>query len=125
MRLYIKRGDVVIIAAVAVISFAMLAMQVSLPGGDGKLYAVIFCGESRERYPLDENRTVILKNNSYTLTVEIKDGYAKVTAADCPDRVCMNTAPVSSVGGYIACVPAKTLVKIVKDGGGDVDFIAG
>lgn len=125
MRLYIKRGDVAIIAAVAVISLAMLVMQASLPDGDGKLYAVIFCGESRERYPLDENRTVILENESYTMTVEIKDGYAKVTAADCPDLVCMNTAPVSSDGGYIACVPAKILVKITKDGGGDVDFIAG
>jgi hypothetical protein len=125
LRLNIKRGDVVIIAAVAVISFAMLVMQASLPDGDGKLYAVIFCGESRERYPLDEDRTVILKNEGYTLTVVIKDGYVKVTAADCPDRECMYSAPVSSDSGYIACVPARVLIKIIKDGGGDVDYIAG
>jgi hypothetical protein len=125
MRLYIKRGDVVIIVAIAVISIVMLVLQASFSDSNGKLYVVIFCGDGREQYPLDEDRTVTLKNEGYTLTAEIKDGHVKVAAADCPDRVCLKTAPISSGSGYIACVPAKILIKIIKDGGDDVDIIIG
>jgi hypothetical protein len=125
MRLNIKRGDVVIIVAIAVISVIMLVIQVFLPDSNGKLYAVIFCGDNREQYPFDEDRTITLKNEGYTLTADIKNGYVKVTAADCPDRVCQKTAPVSSCSGYIACIPARILIKIMKNGSNDVDIIIG
>lgn len=125
MNLHLKRGDIAVIAAVVFISFIILAIQAFGTEGNGELYAVIICGEIREQFKLDEDKTVIIENEGYTLTVQIKDGYVCVIAADCPDYECKNNTAISSDGSFIACVPARILVKITKDGDGDIDFMPG
>lgn len=125
LNLHLKRGDIAVIAAVVFISFMILAIQAFRTEGNGELYVVIICGEIRERFKLDENKTVIIENEGYTLKVQIQDGYTFVISADCPDLECKNNKAISKDGSFIACVPARILVKITKDGDGDIDFMSG
>lgn len=124
MNIHLKRGDIAVIAAVVFISFIILAIQAFGKEGNGELYVVIVCGEISERFKLDEEKTVIIENEGYTLTVQIEDGRTCVVASDCPDLECKNNKAISSVGSFIACVPARILVKITKDGDGDIDFMS-
>lgn len=126
MNLHLKRGDIAVIAVVVFISFMILAIQAFGTEANGdQLYVVIICGEIRERFKLDENKTVIIENEGYTLTIQIKDGFACVVAADCPDLECKKSKAISSDGSFIACIPARILIKITKDGDGDIDFMSG
>ena len=45
-------------------------------------------------------------------TVVIKGGKVSVTDADCPDKVCMNTGEIDSVGQTIVCMPHRVVVEI-------------
>ena len=125
MNLHLKCGDIAVIAAVVFISFMIFVIQVFGIEGNGELYVFITCGEIRERFKLDEDKTVIIENEGYTLTVLIKDGYVSIIAADCMDLECKNNTAISSDSSFIVCVPARILVKITKDGDGDIDFMSG
>ncbi len=51
--------------------------------------------------------------------VEIKDGCASVTEADCADHICVRTGKICNQGEVIACLPHKLIVSIErKDGKG-------
>ena len=101
----------------------MLVIQVFL--ADGGLYSGIVCGEGSGQYPHNEDMTIDTENKNHKLTVEVRGGHAAVITAECPGREHMHTAVISSAGSFVACIPEKTLIKIINDGGGDVDFIAG
>ena len=50
---------------------------------------------------------------SYNL-IEIKDGSIRVLEADCPDQICVETAPVCSTHEVIVCMPNKVIVEILE-----------
>ena len=59
------------------------------------------------------------------VTVEIKDGTARVTHSDCPDGLCMDMKKAENVGDSIICVPNKVSVKISGTGEKEADVVAG
>jgi len=77
-------------------------------------------------YSLNDDRTVQISSCGYTLTLEIKDGAARIAKCDCPDKVCVSTGWIKDRSRIIVCAPAKTVIRIENGGGGtDVDFVAG
>lgn len=56
------------------------------------------------------------------LTVKTKDGHynkiiiekdkIRITDADCPDKVCVKTGPISQPGDTVVCLPHKLIVTI-------------
>ena len=60
--------------------------------------------------------------NGGTNILLIKDGEASVIYADCPDKICQKTSPISLTGERIVCLPNKLMIEIV--GEGDVDFVS-
>ena len=54
----------------------------------------------------------------------IQDGKAKVTEADCPDRLCVNQKAISYQGESIICLPHKLTVTIEGGEHGSVDAVA-
>ncbi len=45
-------------------------------------------------------------------TVTVKDGMISVSDADCPDRVCVNTAAIKNDPHPIICVPNKLIISV-------------
>lgn len=37
-----------------------------------------------------------------------------MSAADCPDQICVNSAHINAHGGSIVCLPNKVILKIVS-----------
>ncbi len=52
----------------------------------------------------------ITNSRNNTNTVTIKDGTISVTDADCPDKVCVNTAPIGDDIHPIICVPNQLII---------------
>ena len=59
----------------------------------------------------------IKRNGVVTNTLEIRDGCADMTDADCPDKICVNQKAVSRPGETIVCLPNKVVVEVEADTG--------
>ena len=104
------RNDLLLLAGMliagVVLFFAFGAIK-----DDGALVQVIFDGHAAESFPLGENREVMLDFNGQNLLV-IRDGYAFVTYADCPDKLCVKQRKINKDGETIICLPHKLIIKI-------------
>lgn len=78
-------------------------------------------------YPLSADRTVTVSSGNITLTVEIRDGRARVSDSDCPDKICQRTGWISRKGEAVICAPAAVRLTVTdpKGGVGDADSVIG
>ena len=72
-------------------------------------------------YSLYENGQFELNGGTNTLVIE--DGYAWLTDADCPDKLCVKQGKVHYTGQCITCLPNHLTVTV--EGGEDngIDFV--
>ena len=63
------------------------------------------------RYPLWQDTRVTLTYGGTNVLV-IEQGRARMESADCPDKVCVHTAPISEVGQTVVCLPRKLVIVI-------------
>lgn len=115
-------GD--LLAALAVLLVAVLLLWHPWQKSDAGETLVIVTPDETFEYSLSENRTVEIESRGVHLCIEIADGKACVRESDCPDGVCVASAPISKTGETIICAPAGVSLS-VKGGDGDVDFVAG
>lgn len=131
MRKRFGRNDIILISVIIIISVALLLVWklVYLKGQnpdsdacvrvtvDGKVYGT---------YPLSKDDTIEIKNvdGDVTNTLVIKDGVADVTAADCPDHLCVKQKAISKEGESIICLPNKVVVTVKSDTKSDIDSIS-
>lgn len=76
----------------------------------GKYAVVQVDGKEYGRYDLSEDQVVDI-NGTNRLT--IAEGKASMTYGDCPDQICVNTAPAGSVHDMIVCMPNRVTVEIL------------
>lgn len=77
-------------------------------------------GVETARYSLSKNGTYVL--NGGTNVLEILDGQARMTEADCPNHLCVKQGPVRCSGQSIVCLPNKVTVTLTG-GKGPYDFV--
>lgn len=80
---------------------------------DGTLYQTL---------PLHKDTSLVIGNGKHSNTLVIENGKAFMSAASCPDHVCMNRGAVQYDGETIVCLPNKVVVTVV--GGEDSGFDA-
>lgn len=87
---------------------------------EGGAVVVAVNGTEIGRYLLSINGQYLLNGGTNTLVIE--NGRAKVSDADCPDKLCVKEGWVQYTGQCITCLPNKLTVTVV---GGDasVDII--
>ena len=61
--------------------------------------------------------------NGGTNILVIKDGYAYLTYADCPDHTCVKTGKIKYAGQSIICLPNKVAI-IVREKDSGVDLVS-
>ncbi len=131
MRKRFGRNDIILISVIAIISVALLLVWklVYLNGQDTNGDAcvkVTVDGKVYGTYPLSKDDTIEIKNvdGDVTNTLVIKDGVADVTAADCPDHLCVKQKAISKEGESIICLPNKVVVTVKSDTKSDIDSIS-
>ncbi len=79
----------------------------------GTTAVVLVDGAEAARYPLDTPAEMVLQlGDDWSNRLVIRDGRAYVTAANCPDQICVKHAGISHVGESIVCLPHKLVVRI-------------
>lgn len=104
--------DKVLITSVLAAAVASVFLVPMALGGTGPVatVTVTVAGVLREQLPLNSDSLIKIETAGGYCRLEIKDGLAKVTEADCPKNLCVGQVAVSAEGGVIACLPHKIVV---------------
>ncbi len=118
---YIKKKDIILLLVVLFIALGgLLIFRITQKSGD--MVVVTVDGVVTQEYPLNKDLTVDIKGvNGGTNHLVIKDGYADVTEASCPDKICVKSRKINKTGESIICLPNKVVVKIVGRDTPEVD----
>ena len=109
--------DVILIAVLLFISVGA-CLFLFFGGKEGGAVSVEIDGKVVGSYPLSLNGVYPLGDGSNVL--EIKDGKAFMKSADCPDKTCVHSRPISNVGESVVCLPNRVYVSVVGDSGVDL-----
>lgn len=109
-----KKGDIAIIVIVFILATA-LGYLVSI--NKEKLTTsviVVKDGEILNRYKIDKNyeKTFEIDLDGEKNKIEIKNGQVRMIEANCHDRLCVKSRPISKSGEMIVCLPHKLYIKI-------------
>lgn len=115
------RRDLILIAALLVIALGSL-LYMNLNRVEGARVVVRIDGRVAGTYSLEKDAVYVLNNGTNVLTIE--NGFASMTRADCPDKICMNTGRVRFNGQTITCLPNKVTVTVEESESG-IDITTG
>lgn len=126
---FIKKTDIFIILIVIIISFVgFFIFKIILSNKPAKaeiyykseLVMVVDLIETREKtFSIPQNNNVIF----HVFT----DGSICFSESDCPDKICIRTGKLNTIGESAACLPNEIILKIVpydKENKNDIDLIA-
>ena len=114
-----EKNDFLLIGLILLIAVSVMGYHY-LKEDTGMGKAVIRVdGELYGEYDLSKDQTIDIQG---TNTLEILDGKARMSFADCPDKLCVHQKAVSRDGESIICLPNKVVVSI--EGGEDREMDA-
>lgn len=97
--------DIVPITVVAVFCIVLVFVYSSR---SNSYFATVKTDSGTLSLDLNDSGTYLFTSGGYEYTVEVSDGTACVTNADCPDGVCVSMGKIGkSHGGSIICVPGN------------------
>ena len=115
------RNDILLIVAVLLLA-AIAFLLFHFTGTQGDRVVVLIGGERTASYPLSEDLEMVIRTGEESNTLVIRDGKAQVTAATCPDGICVDHHPISKSGETIVCLPHQVVIK-VEAGENEVDIV--
>ncbi len=102
-----KKGDFVIIGAVATVFVMSIALLFSFSKQGSR---VVIKQNDEIIYNQSINKNSVFDTG--TNVVVVKDGEVFVKKANCKNQVCVNTGKISKKGESIVCLPNKVIVEI-------------
>ena len=143
MKQFIRKADIILFIVLVIAGLAASAALTLSHGDAGSASKVIIesGGDVYARYPLSENRTLVVpapKQRSsdapaadpageasdqydYYNVVMINGGKVSVSEASCKNKVCVRHGAISRSGESIVCLPNRLVVRIEsgpEEGGG-------
>ena len=120
-----KKADLILIAAVLVISAILYAFFYQSPSNDTRVIIYVD-GEPVKSEKIPEIVDQVTFENSFGCNIiEIGAGTVEVIWSDCASQVCVRTGKISRPGEVIVCLPHHLLITIVGERNPeDIDAIA-
>ena len=116
-----KKADFILIGAVLCVAGVLLLFLYG-HSHTGAYVTVEVDGQVAETLPLDEDTEYLIESEHGTNTLIIEGGAARMSAADCPDKICVRHKKISQSGESIICLPHKVIVTVVSDREREVDL---
>ena len=110
------KGSIIAAAALGAAcaaGIAAFAVMKSLPV-ENPVAEIRVNGEVVRRIPLGEETVFTVETDSGWNRIEISGGEVRVTDADCPDRVCVQTGAISGGAVPIICLPHRVEIVVVN-----------
>jgi hypothetical protein len=110
------RNDLLLVAVILAAALISFIFYINIRN-TGTEVVVRVDGERTAAYPLSEDKTVTIEGVGGRNVLEISGGTARMTEADCPDKLCVHEAPISYGGQSIICLPHRVTVTIEDEEG--------
>jgi len=111
-KLLIRPLDFLFLAvfiAAAAFSVSLLKQKKS-----GSAVLIITSPSGEYVYDLNVNRELKIKGAIGISRIKIKDGYASFTDSPCPNKTCVQCAPIHDNLEWIACMPNQVFIRIER-----------
>lgn len=100
-----------------VLAAAFLVWQ-KLSSQEGIKAVVQVGGQGRQELDLSKDQEFWVGDSEIGRNlIRVEDGTVMVAQADCPDKVCVHTGPISQEGEVIACLPHGVIIYIPRQEG--------
>lgn len=123
-----KKKDIILLAAILVICAVCALFMFVFDTGEGNYAEITVNGQLYGVYDLSTDQVIEIDTGYGHNVLEIKDGKAQMTEADCPDGYCMDQGSISANKQTIVCLPNKVVVSVVitdeEESYYDIDGIA-
>lgn len=123
MASFIKKHkfDIIIIGILSVLALTFVIVFYALKT-DGQYVTVTVNKVKTEKYSLNINGEYKLGNDDNFNILVIKDGFAYIKEASCPDKLCVHQGKVKSNGEQLICLPNKVIITVTSDSKSETDF---
>ena len=124
-----KKGDLLLIAAIAAIILPALIVignslnknrqypRIAVIKQDGKVIKEIDIGNIN-------NKGQFIVTSRYNNVITWDNGNIRFESSDCPNRICVNTGWIHSVGQTAVCAPNRVTVTIKHNSNNQIDGIS-
>lgn len=113
-----KKHDIILIIVLLIAAAVLLFSQ---NHRQGDVVIIYLDNEIYDSAPLDSEQRIDIKGKN---TVCIKNGTVFMEKADCPDKICVAHAPISTSGDDIVCLPNRVVVKVKSSDENSPDTVA-
>lgn len=109
-----KKNDIFLVTGILVVAAVLFAIVMFHRSKEDPDWVVVYVnGVETERYPLHTDAEYDIKEADGNKNhLSIKDGQAKITDANCADKICVHQAPASRNGDMIVCLPHEVMVMV-------------
>lgn len=119
-----KRNDLILIGTllgiVVVLFLAMFFLKRNTVNGEA---VVLIEGEEYGRFPLSKDRVIELPGLLGNNVLTIQDGKARMSAAVCPDKICMDFGEIQYNTEMIVCRPGSIVIIIENGDASELDAV--
>ena len=120
----IKRNDIILTAIFLIIAVLLFASYNLFFRKTGSFVQVTADGEVINSLSLSKDTTITINGYNGKNILQIKDGYASIIEADCPDKLCQKQKKIKYDGEMIVCLPHKVIVSVISQEETKIDGIA-
>ena len=110
-----KKREIIILLIICILAIAsMLGIRIYQSRQAAIYVQVSVDGRIVCSLLLEEDTTKRIETEDGYNDLIIKDGYAYIAEADCPDHICVHQGKISKLGESIICLPHKMAIQIVN-----------
>jgi len=119
-RAFFRKKDIIVVAIIFLALFSYNFIKDNIPGSKAE---IIYDGQVIDTISLSKDLAINYNVNP-EVVFEISDGSIRFFHSDCPDKICVNTGFIQYLGESAACLPNKTIVRIIKGEKNPVDAVS-
>lgn len=108
-----KKKDIILLVSILVVCAAAALIIFVFRSEEGNYVQITVDGEVYGQYDLSVDQTIEIDTEYGHNLIEIADGKAVMTEADCPDGYCIDQGAVSNNKQTIVCLPHKVVVEVI------------
>lgn len=127
---FFKKSDIIILSIIVIVSLSAWAGYKYLFSKERTKAEIYYNNELVETIDLNAgiDRTFSIPQDENVIFHQYKDGSIRFEKSDCPDKICVKTGKLKTVGETAACIPNRIFMKIVPADGsnsGGLDAVTG
>jgi len=124
---FFKKTDLIILLIVIAVSISAWVVYKNIFSKKTAKAEIYYNNQLVETVDLNTgvDKTFSISQNKNVVFHLYKDGSIAFEESDCPDKICIKTGKLKTVGETAACIPNKIFIKIVPEGSHDNDGLDG